>query len=230
MTKWFLVLLLAAGLIGIGAYFLFLNPAPEYCWLAFGPDARARVLVCMRGETVSLEHYFDGKPTGRTERFNHRSECKGVTVADPDGKTSYVITFMSGTIVRARKPTELFVGVDIRGPVSYDQYCDVAAMTADSDGAPIAQFNGPLTISIQTNSWKLPPDLALQRGDKPTDLFAYAGTFDEQKGCWVVVSTHTNDGQPKYPKGMYPFVDVEFPPARPGDPPLKMRYPLDEFC
>jgi hypothetical protein len=215
---------------GIGAFFFFPQHKPQYCWLVFGPEAKVRVLVCLDGEPVSLDHYADGKPSGRKEQFKDRSKCKDVAIADPDGKTSYVITSMGTKFVKRGVPTELFVWVDIKGPVEYRQYCDVVEMAGDPETAPTAHFHGPLTVEAQTISWNLPPDLSLRRGDKPPDLCTFVGTMNAKKGCWVVVRTDDGKNQPAFPKGVHPFVDVEFPPKGQGAPPVKRRYPLDQFC
>jgi hypothetical protein len=227
----FTLTLVALGLVAaLGASFFRPPPKPEYCWLLFGPQAAVRILVRFDGEAVSLEHYAGDKPAGRKEQFKNRSECQNVTIADPDGKSSYVITHLSGTIARPGAPTDLMVSVDIKGPLEYRQYGDIVAMGADPRTAPVAHFHGPLTVEAQTVFWKPPPDLALSRGDKPTDLRAFIGTMDAKKGCWVVVRTHEGQNQPAFPKGVHPFVDVEFPAKKRGDPPIKKRYALDQFC
>jgi hypothetical protein len=217
-------------LAGIGGFLFFPWHEPEYCWLLFGPDAKVRVLVRLEGETVSLDHYANGKPTGRKEHFRNRSECENITLADPDGKTSYVITRMSGSVVKAGVPTELFVHVDINGSVNYRQYCDIMEMTDDPETARLAHFHGPLTVEVRKLYWKIPPGLCLQRGNKPTDIFVNIGTMDAEKGCWVVVRTHDEKNRPAFPKGVHPFVDVEFPPKKEADPSIHRRYPLEAVC
>lgn len=215
-------------LAGIGAYFLDSRSKPEYGWLVFGPDPKVRVLVCLDGEAVSLTHYAKGEPTGRNERFPHPQDLKEVAVADPDGRTSYVITGMSR--ISVKKPTELFVDVHIKGPIDYRQYCDLTVVAGNPEQAPLARFHGPLTVGHQTSNWKLPANLSLQRGNKPTDLRAHVGTMDAQKRCWVVVRTHDNKSQPSFPQGVHPFVDVEFPSKNKAGAPIKRRYPLGEVC
>jgi len=111
--------------------------------------------------------------------------------------------------------TRLAVSVDIQGPGAYQQYGEVAEITPDL--APCAHFDGPLTVQ-----WHLPPG-GLQRGNEPTDIRVSIGTVDKQKGCMVGV-------EPAFPNGVYPFVDVEFPPKNEADPPIRQRYPLDKFC
>jgi hypothetical protein len=229
MRKWALPACLLAGLLaGIGAFFLRPQPKPEYAWLVFGPEGSIRVLVTLNGEAVTLDHYYDDKPTGRKDRFPHRLECKDVTIDDPRNKTTYTMTGMSGTAVKEGEPTELFADVTIQGPVGYRQYCDLT-MTATTDAARLAHFHGPLTVEVKKTYWKMDSGLALRRGDKPTEMQVCVGTMNAEKGCWVAVRTHEND-QPAFPKGVYPFVDVEFPPQNVDDPPIKRRYPLSEFC
>jgi hypothetical protein len=209
------------------------RPAPRYCRLLFGPEAKARVLVRFDGEAVSLQHYEGDRPTGRSERFRNPWEFKEVTIPDPDGQTSYRITRMSTPGGKAGEPAELLVSVAIQGPVAYRQYCDIVRMSGDPQGATVAHFHGPLTAQVQTIDWEVPAGLTLVRGEKPTDLCAFVGTMDAAKGCWVVVYSHdAADGKttPGFPPGVYPVVDVEFPARKRGDPPLRRRYPLDQFC
>src|SRR5262245_8007645 len=66
--------------------------APRYCWLHFGPEAKAKVLVRVEGKAVTLVHYSDGKPNGHEDRSKDASKWKEVTIRDPDGKTTYKIT------------------------------------------------------------------------------------------------------------------------------------------
>src|SRR5262249_1549636 len=98
------------------------------------------------------------------------------------------------------------------------------------DGSPLAHFHGPLTVEASTINWKLPPNLSLHRGTKPTDLRAHVGTMDAQKRCWVVVRTHDSKSHLVFPQGVHPFVDVEFPSKAKTDPPIKRRYPLADVC
>jgi hypothetical protein len=227
--RWLLPLMVLGAVVGM-AVFLYAGSQPQYAWLVFGPEGKLRVQVCMEGEAISLQQFVSGKATGEKNSFKHRSECSNFTIADPDGKTSYVITAMSGKVAKPGVPTELFVNVDVKGPLEYRQYCDVVEMKSDPEWAPLAHFHGPLAAGPATINWKLPPKLALQRGDKPTDLPALVGTMDAEKSCWVVVRSHGDNNQPAFPKGVYPYVEVEFPSKQAGAPAIRKRYPLDHFC
>ena len=202
---------------------------PKYCWLHFGPKAEVRVLVRLEGESMTLEHYAAGKPTGRKEEFADRTKRPDVTIKDSDGKTSYVLSGQNDPVVQAGNSTYFSYDVDIKGPVAYRQYC-YAEIATDPDKAPIAHFHGPLTIQAEMINWELPHDLALRRGGIATHVRAFVCTLDRKKGCWVLVRSGVNNKYPDFPKGIHPVVEVEFPPKRPGDEPVKRRYELNDFC
>ncbi len=205
---------------------------PGYCWIHFGPRAEVRVLVRMKGEAMTLQYYAAGKPTGRKDQFADRTKFRAVAIKDSDGKTSYVITGLNGSVARAGKPAFMTADVDIKGPVAYRQYC-YAEIATDPDKAPIAHFHGPLTIQAEMINWKLPPGLALPRGSA-TELRALVGTIDRKRGCWVLVRSGVDAGPsgkfPDFPKGVHPVADVEFSPKKPGGKPVKRRYELKDFC
>lgn len=221
----YLSAVLLAGISGILVYSLLKPRERRYCWLVFGPEAHVRVLVCLEGEAISFTHFVDDNFTGRTEWFRDRTQCSNVTFADPDGENCYVVTRVVPRLVH----------VDIKGPVEYQQYADIGEMGQDSETAPIAHFHGPLTVGAATISWSLPPNLALQKGGRLTDLQALVGTFDAAKRCWVVVRSESlfsrpEERRPTFAQGVHPFVDVDFPPKNQSGPPIKRRYALDKFC
>lgn len=221
------VLLLA---IVLGPFFFAAPVKPQYCWLRFGQNADVSVLVCLKGKVLTLEHYADGKPTGRLNQFRTDAECKNIEIVDPYGTTSYVITRLHNHKVPSGTPAELIVHVEIKGPVSYRQYCDVMAMAVDPHEAPFSHFHGPLSVDLNRINFNIPPGLILERGDKPTDIRASVGTMDAQKGCWVVVNSQADDGQPTFPANVHPVVDVEFPSSDDAGGPIRRRYPLDKVC
>ena len=75
---------------------------------------------------------------------------------------------------------------------------------------------------------------SLKRGEE-TRLIASFNT-DGENGCVRVGSPADTDDKKRdiayapFPKGVHPFVDVEFPPKEPGGKPIKKRFPLDQFC
>jgi hypothetical protein len=114
--------------------------------------------------------------------------------------------------------------------VAYHQYCDVSLAAGDPTTAHVSQFDGPLTVGPVTTNWKLPKDLALQRGSTPTTLRAVVGTMDRARGCWVVVDSHDEKQNPRFPDGVRPEVEIVFPAQTKGQPPIVKRYALDQVC
>jgi hypothetical protein len=210
---------------------------PHYALLVFGPEAKVRVQVVLDGKTLYVDRNSDGDLTGKDERFTidfpngdvnksgQVSDCN-IEIRDPDGQTRYLITSF-GIYPEDEKPNakrQLMAYVDIKGRISYRQYCD-AKMGESLDQAAVAHFHGPLTIGPRTISWKLTPELSrILGGDNPSDIFAVVGTMDAERGCWVVV----RGGD--LPKDLHPVAEVEFPANKPGDPPIKKRYRLEERC
>jgi RNA polymerase sigma factor (sigma-70 family) len=234
---------------------------PHYCWLVFGPKGKVRALVRIDGEEVCIDRDGDGKFDGKGERFKSEKDCKDVVIADPDGKTSYVITGVHDLHV---VPPDKFleVRVRIRGPLSYPQV-GIIQMGGKPKGAPEAHFHGPLTVApkagriinrasrlVENELVDLGPLLpqplkemagigifaetrlpkALRKTAEATDLYAVVTTPCENGWVCVCSSDDRDRQQSPFPAGIHPFVDVEFPAMKPGDPPVKKRYPLDQFC
>jgi hypothetical protein len=221
-------------------------------------------LVRLEGEEVAVDRDGDGKFDSKGERFPSEKDCKDVVITDPDGKTTYVITYVH--LLHVVPPKKfLVVRVHIRGTCSYPQCC-IVQMADNPKGAPQAHFHGPLTMTA--NGWRivnrasrllendlvnvaglLPQSVkrlagkglatestlpkSLKRTGEPTTLFAGIATEGENSHVAVCSPADTDEGKretPPFPKGVHPFVDVEFPAKKPGNPPLKKRYALDQFC
>jgi len=123
----------------------------QYCWLVFGPKGKLRILFRFAGDEVWIDRDGDGKFDSKGERFKSEKDCKDVVIADPDGKTSYVITYVHGLHV---VPPEKFVEVrvHIRGDLAYPQSC-LIQLGDKAKGSPEAHFNGPLTIA--PTGWRI---------------------------------------------------------------------------
>lgn len=224
-----------AALTAAAVYFLLahLRPADvRYAWLAFGPSADVRVLVTVAGDTITLQRFADGQPVGPRERFEDRGQPLEVTLADPDGVTTYTIRKCASPppAVHPRQgtPDELFVNVEIGGAVAYRQYGD-AFLSREVDKAPTSHFHGPLAVALDAVVLGGEASLVFRRGAE-TDLRAIVGTRDNGRGCWVVVKSHDGENNCLFPVGVRPVADVEFPPREAGGPPVRRRYVLDQFC
>ena len=213
---------------------------PAYALLLFGPEARLAVWVVLDGETLYLDRNGNGDLTDKNERFAKEADCKDIEIADPDGKTRYLITSLrsdySTLTPKARKerqakglPLELMVNVTIKGPIEYAQYCDVQEMSDDPKKSMLAHFHGPLSMGVRTINWKVPKGLALLEGEKPSELFVMIGTMSAKHGCWVVVRTDAGKVC-AFPNAVRPVAKVEFPPSDPKAKPIEKTYTLDTFC
>lgn len=203
---------------------------PEYALLVFGPEARCRVWLIVDGDEIYLDRNGDGDLTARDERFEKTSDCQDIEIGEADGKTRYVITKMRVHRDEGMKwPPSIMVWVEIHGPLQYQQYCD-ARLGKTPREAALAHFHGPLAIGPSTVNWKVPPDTALTRDDKPADLRAMVGTMSERHLCWVVVVSHTSPEACSFADGVRPRVMIEFPATERGAPPIVAHYSLEEFC
>jgi RNA polymerase sigma factor (sigma-70 family) len=69
----------------------------------------------------------------------------------------------------------------------------------------------------------------------PTNLLAAFQTEGDNSGVMICSPGDTDDkkrdiASAPFPKGVHPYVEVEFPPKQPGGQRIKKRYPLDQFC
>ncbi|MEX0642516.1 MAG: hypothetical protein WD468_07435 [Pirellulales bacterium] len=203
------------------------SKAPRFCLLLFGREAKTRMWVVLDENVLYIDRNADGDITGADERVDKSNRFKAVHLADPDGKTHYVITHVSVNL-RDDPPQERFTAeVDIKGPVEYSQYCDTA-LEENPRRAAIAHYHAPLTIGPQTIDGKVPADFVLETGSEPAIVPAIVGTMNAEYGVRVFVRTHSGSNA-AFPKGVIPYVDVEFPPAGEGAT-IKKRYPLEKFC
>jgi hypothetical protein len=202
--------------------------APKYALLLFGKEAKLRVWVVLDGETLYLDRRADGDLTAKEARFARLGDCRDVEICDPDGKTTYLIKYIGLYQDKDYPEGLLQVGVVMKGPLAYQQYGG-GELKGSPRAALIAHFHGRLTIGPRTFAGKVPAELALVTGPKPTELEVHVGTMDAKHGCWVAVRSH--DGEKSaFPKGVFPIADAEFPSRAPGGAPVKKRYQLDKFC
>jgi hypothetical protein len=229
---WIAAFAALTALAGYGASVKLRPSRAEYAWLVFGPTAKLRLLASVAGDTITLQRFVGEQPTGQKEQFKDRGQPLEVTLADPDGVNSYVITKCATPVLAAtdkEATKELFVNVEVRGPLPYREYSDTT-MAGDLDKAWVSHFHGPLTIGPVTLAWEIPSDLSLRRGETETDLRAIIGTMDVTRRCWVVVKTHEAADKCLFADGIRPVADIEFPSRNAGEPPIKRRYVLAQFC
>jgi hypothetical protein len=137
-----------------------------------------------------------------------------------DGKSRYIISSISDQ-TWPEAWTQLYVNVDIIGPISYSQVCNVE-MKESPQKAQIAHFNGPLTV-FTDSPWIDAPS------GKEVDLHGKLGTINAKYGCRVLVYSETA-GKRAFQQGVFPVVDIEFTSKRPSGAVVERRYALDQVC
>jgi hypothetical protein len=212
---------------------------PSYCWLTFGPDGGPRYLVRYDGEAISFERHKAGKAVGAVERFAHLQDFKPVTIDDPDGKTSYIIQTVSNIAYVKDLGRGLAIEVEVRGPVGYWQGAQIR-LGEKAEGAASVAFHAALAIDDykygkaspdRKVEWKAHIIHPLVTGDKPTTLNAQVQNKKMEKDCHVVVESTDDSGvKSRFPKDIRPVAEIEFPPAKPGDPVVRRRFELDQVC
>jgi len=217
-----------ALVLALGVWYLVGRGDDRYCWLIFGPKGDTRLLLRVTGEELFLDRNGDGRFDGPGERLGRPELAPKVELTSHDGRTRYVLRNF-----RLFEEPELghhcLIDAEIKGSLEFAQMAD-AGLGRLRRTAPVAHFNGPLTVQAQSILWKLPPELALVRGDKPADLRVLIGTLDAATKCWASVRVQGTNQQSLFPTNVHPVVDIEYPPKSSGVQPQRVRYALKEFC
>ena len=224
------MLLVAAG---VSVAFFAAFPArskPMQCQLLFGPTGDTTLTLEIKNDRLLILR--DSNQPNEEYAFTDNKLPDSITIDVHDSSSSaqYTITSISRYQDVGPAPrVGLMVSVEIESDdTRYEQYCDVE-LKKRSETPAIAHFAGPLTVEMQTINWKIPKSTRLVTGDSPTDIRANIGTIDETTGCWTVVQTHKED-QSSFPDGVFPYVEIEFPPKVAGGPVVKATFALDKFC
>jgi hypothetical protein len=208
--------------------------AQRYALLLFGPQAELKVWLVFDGDTVYLDRDMDGDLTDANERFDDpvKYEWLGndVTIADSDGKTTYIVQSISDYKMDQPPHSYACVQVKIDGPVQYREYCS-AGLWNDPKKTALAHFHGPLSAGPYMERWKITDDVRFVTGGEPFTFTARIGTSDASHQCSVVVCSDAGDEKQSaaFP-GRFPTMDVEFPPKDPRGTPIKRRFVFDEYC
>lgn len=227
LSRAILLILALAALVCLGTT-LYLVSQPRYAWLAFGRDERLRVLLCDRNLWKSMTTTIDGKQLPARRARDWR-EFEGSIFQEPGSETTYTLSHVTWS----NEPTEgehFLISVRVDDEFPFEQYCDLALAGRDPQSASVAHFDGPLSICHVMTKWKLPESLALERGEKPYVFRAHVGTFDEQRGCWVVVRSHDREGKPAFAPELCPVLEVAFPARSPGEEPIRQQTTLNSIC
>ena len=205
------------------------RPPTLYCWLLFGPEAKTRVLVRCDDMTLSMDANANGQ-FEPGERLGNVRDCRNVEIASGDRESGYRIADIAYQGVNGPPWARLRIRVDIRGPRQYSEIGEAEMATAATGAAEIP-FDGPLVIRepfadyFRSSASGRP--VTLHKTGQPYILQVDVGTFNATSGAAVCPNFGKTSA---FPRGVHPVVDIQFPPLREGDPPLRRRYVLDGFC
>src|SRR5262249_50237865 len=132
---------------------------------------------------------------------------------------------------RSERDKRVYLRASVEVEGKYRQYCDLT-LAENLQNSFIAHFDGPLKLGLREINWSCTQKLV--RDGELHDLCILVGTFDKANGCWEALSNRVIDQEnihpTDFPTDIHPVAEIEFPPARPGDKPLRERYELKERC
>lgn len=228
------------------------SKTPRYCLLVFGPEATTRIWLVLDGKTLYVDRNGNGDLTEDGEKFAAK---KGVDSLDEDvfdvdeihagarthknltlhiRKVDYLVSNypeMKEKIARlpGGRACHLMIDVELRGWKGKGEGERIRQLVSflDSHGlfvfadklqdAPIIHFGGPWQIQRRRSDRLMvgqEAELALSiatpgLGAGTTAYLLYEGTVPEK---------------------VHPRVEITYPPAQPGGPPIKRLYELKERC
>jgi hypothetical protein len=233
--------------------------APRYCLLVFGPEAKTRVWLVRDGDTLYVDRNGNGDltepgekvaakkdPDRDSEAFGHTFEAGEVQ----DGQRRHQHLFVHALPLSGR-PRSFRELPDAKAALSRDPKAGVYSVSVsvespglkghgeggrlyqstgyrDGNGvllfadrpqdAPVIHFGGPLRITLGGAR----PFVRLRRD---SDLSLEVGTPGAGNGTFAAVGF-----EGLMPAEAHPKVEIHFPPAKRGDPPVKATYELKQRC
>jgi hypothetical protein len=233
--------------------------SPRYLLLAFGPDAADRVWLVLDGDTLYVDRNGNGDltekgeavPTKKRDGADPETDGRTFDVGDinvggrthkglivgtmPLARMSEEIRNLSHAkellrtdskvqvvtlILEVRHPRLKGPGVESRvqtlvGPLDTNGMLTFGGSAKD---APIVHVDGPLQVSFYGNR----PSLQLGR---ETDFILAVGSPGLGKGTFAMLSYDQT-----IPANACPTIEIDYPAAKAGDPPVKQHYELKERC
>jgi hypothetical protein len=219
------------------------SKSPKYALLVFGPEARTRIWLVLDGTTLYVDRNGNGDLTEDREKVAGTKS----TLRDEDAYTFAIGELRDGdrrhrnaaltvTDVKAspgRGPRKM--GFSLRMDVEIPGYHGVGeggrvlqmAVTSDLDGelqfsdrpqdAPVLHFGGPWTISLY--------DRPTFRVNRELEMYLALGTPGRGKGTFVWTAY-----EGVIPPDVSPTAEIAFPASKPGEPAVKVVYPLKGRC
>lgn len=228
------------------------SKTPRYCLLVFGPEAKTRVWLVLDGKTLYVDRNGNGDLTENGETVIAKT---GLQFLDEelfeideirDGTRTHknlTLTFRKVNSLALREENlekeitrlpggrgcYLHLDIDLPGRKGKGIGGRIwqAAGVYDAQGfltfadkphnAPIIHFAGPWQMQSERRN-------RLMVGHE-TDLVLYVGTPGLGAGTTAYLCYAG-----AVPENVHPRIEITYPPAKPGEPPLKRLYELKERC
>jgi hypothetical protein len=225
---------------------------PRYCLLVFGPEAKTRVWLVLDGKTLYVDRNGNGDLTEDGEKIAAK---RGVESLDEDEfeveeirddarthknltliirKVDYLTSSypdLKPQIARLPEGRGYHLHVDVDAPEwkgkgsggrirQVVSFLDAGGFLTFADKlreAPIIHFGGPWQMQCR-------PQNRLMAG-READLMFSLGT----PGLGVGTTAHLYYEE-TVPPNVHPRVEITYPPAKAGEPPLKRLYELKDRC
>jgi hypothetical protein len=217
---------------------------PQYCLLVFGPKAKTRVWVVLDGDVLYLDRNGNGDLTDPGERiaaqevYRNLEERPDVEVmrrfelncwkageqpvlkCGPEVQWFYILQLLP----RADWHDEIWVKFRQEKPFDFavttktghGQRAGLRLATSPQE-APILHFDGSRRFALSD-----------KYGQHP---------FRPGESCDLAVELHTQGLNAtvrtelfEVPENVHPVAEIEFPPGRPGEDPIRVRVELKERC
>jgi hypothetical protein len=230
--------------------------AAKYCLLVFGPEAATRVRLALDGDTLYVDRNGNGDLTDEGERVAAKADRypdekwrtfevgdlrdgkllhKNVTVqvarwSDLYGPTDRIDPDVRQLIASDPEVQCLMIVIDLEMPpwhgigvgkrviwyMGGSDHQGALKLGKKPHEASIVHFGGPWQIVLREK------DLVMERDGW---LRAHVGTPGLGAGTMAYVGY-----EGVVPEGSHPTVEVLYPPAKAGEPPIRERYELKERC
>jgi len=214
---------------------------PQYCLYVFGPEAKVRVWLVLDGDVLYVDRNGNGDLTEPGERIAprwalhnspERPDAKVMREFDlsrrikdgqPEGEPILscvpdVFWLYVSQFIPADDRTDAGAELDRKRPFyvavarafGCGQYSDLAFARRSGD-APILHFDGPRQLAVSDRSE------TLRRGET-----SWLAVYLKTPGLGATVTTDFDDSV----AGTHPVAEIECPPRRPGDEPVRFRLEL----
>lgn len=215
---------------------------PGYCLLVFGLEPKTRIWVVLDGDVLYLDRNGNGDLTDPGDRI------AAEVVNDPKRPNVKVAHRFERNCRKASDEPILTCGPEVQWfqvvqLLPSENWHDQAWIKLNQERPH--QFAVTTKIGhAQTAEFRFathPQEAPILHFDGPRRL-ALSGTLDPPRfrageSCEVAVELHTQGwdatvrtGIREVPEDVHPIAEIEFPPGRPGDDPLRTRVELKERC